>query len=318
MASLLLEGRELHVSAAAPADGTRRLEAVLERVSALLPEGRIHPRRRRGMKLAEGDRVARDGRRLITDLRAVKSDDEIELIRRAVDATVHGIRDALRFARPGVAEYQLAAIVEFRCKSAGCARQAFDSIAGSGPNSCILHYGTNDRITEDGDLVVLDVGGEYRGYAADVTRTFPVNGKFSAEQARVYDAVLEAQLAALDAVKPGVTLREIHAAAKAVLDRHELGQYFIHGTSHSVGLNVHDPFGRARKLSVGSVLTVEPGAYLAHKSLGVRIEDTVVVTEDGCEILSAGVPKTRAEIEKLMAEPPPLDVPLPRQPNENR
>ncbi len=322
VADLLADRRSLHVSATSPADGADRLDALLAKVQPLLTEGLALERldRRGAPAIAEGGsgpapemiRSVRSASAAITSLRAVKSASEIEHVRRAVEATVTGINDALRTARPGLAEYQIQSLVELRCQLDGCHEQAFDSIIGSGPNSCILHYSANDRIMQDGDIVVMDVGGEFDGYAADVTRTFPVSGKFTDEQARVYDAVLAAQEAALAAVRPGVTLRDVHAAAKAVLVEAELNQYFLHGTSHSVGLNVHDPFGRQRKLEVGSILTVEPGAYIAEQALGVRIEDTVVVTEDGCTILSAGAPKTREAIEALMAEDAPIEIAPPR------
>lgn len=239
---------------------------------------------------------------LTAELREVKSEAEVARIRAAVESTCLGMLDALRAAKPGMLEMHVAALVEVRCRLASCARQAYPSIVGSGPNSCVLHYAANTRALEDGDLVVMDIGGEYRGYASDVTRTFPANGRFTDEQAAVYDAVLAAQEAGIAAVKPGATMKEVHAAATAVLKQRGLVQYFIHGTSHSVGLDVHDPWRSDAPLRPGAVLTVEPGVYIAAKSLGVRIEDTVLVTETGCEVLSAGLPKTREAIEELMAE----------------
>ena len=250
----------------------------------------------------------RSAGKLIAELREVKSAAEIGRIRAAVDATVPGIADAMRAAKPGLLEMQLAGIVELRCRLGGCMRQAYQSIVGSGPNSCVLHYSDNTRALRDGDLVVMDIGGEYQGYASDITRTFPVNGKFTEEQARVYDAVLAAQEAGIAAVRPGVTMKQVHDAAAAVLKERGLVQYFPHGTSHSVGLDVHDPFRGDAPLRAGSVLTVEPGVYIAEKALGVRIEDTVLVTATGCEVLSAALPKTREAIEKLMAEDPPFPV----------
>jgi Xaa-Pro aminopeptidase len=246
--------------------------------------------------------------RLTSELRETKSAAEIARIRAACAATVIGMKDALRAARPGMLEMQIAAIVELRCRLSGCARQAYPSIVGAGPDSCVLHYAANTRAIGADDMVVMDIGGEYEGYASDVTRTFPANGRFTDEEARVYDAVLAAQEAGIARVKPGATLREVHAAAAAVLKSRGLVQYFPHGTSHSVGLDVHDPWRADAALRAGAVITVEPGVYIADKGLGVRIEDTVLVTADGCEILSAGVPKTRDAIEKLMAEEPPFPV----------
>lgn len=314
LAGLLVGRRALVVSASAPADGARRLDALAAKLNERLPEGaellRLDRRRRGERPETEGKAgpVVRSAGSLIGRLRMAKSPREIAHIRRAVESTVDGIMDALRTAEPGLGEYQLQAIVELHCRLRGCERQAFPSIVGSGPNSCVLHYLENRRTMQDGDIVVMDVGGEYRGYAADVTRSFPVSGRFSAEQARVYDAVLEAQEAGLAEVRPGSTLRKVHDAARAVLAKHGLAQYFFHGTSHSVGLNVHDVWRREWEFVPGTVLTVEPGAYIADDALGIRIEDTVVVTAEGCEILSARAPKKRAEIEALMKEPPPLDV----------
>lgn len=319
LAGLLADRDLLLVSATAPSDGASRLDDVLTAVQARLPEGRAVVRRdgrvRRGEEEApepEDAVVVRSAASHLTALRAVKSATEIERIRGAVDATVAGLLDAGRTIAPGVAEYQVQAVIEYHCRIAGCDKQAFDSIVGSGPNSCILHYRDNRRTMEDGDLVVVDVGGELLGYAADVTRTFPVSGTFTERQAHVYDAVLEAQEAGIAAVRPGATLRDVHAAAKGVLAKHGLDRWFLHGTSHSVGLNVHDAWSSNRRLQVGSVLTVEPGVYIAEEALGVRIEDTVLVTADGPVILSAGVPKARADVEALMAEKARFELPPPR------
>jgi len=246
--------------------------------------------------------------RLTSEMRETKSAIEIARIRAACAATVIGMKDALRAAKPGMLEMQVAAIVELRCRLLGCARQAYPSIVGAGPDSCVLHYAANTRAIGADDVVVMDIGGEYSGYASDVTRTFPANGHFSDEAARVYDAVLAAQEAGIARVKPGATLRDVHAAAAAVLKERGLIQYFPHGTSHSVGLDVHDPWRADAPLAAGAVITVEPGVYIKEKGLGVRIEDTVLVTANGCEVLSAGVPKTRDAIEKLMDEEPPFPV----------
>ena len=251
----------------------------------------------------------RSAKSVLAELREVKSAAEIDRVRRATAATVEGHLDAMRAARAGLFEYHLAAILELRCRAGGCARQAYPSIAGSGPNSCILHYDRNTRRLADGDLVVFDAGGEFEGYACDVTRTFPVSGRFTDEQAKVYDAVLEAQTAAIAAVRPGVTLRQVHEVARSVLEKHGLAKWFIHGTCHAVGLEVHDAWRRDAVLRAGCVITVEPGVYDAARNLGVRIEDTVLVTGTGCEVLSSALPKSRAEIEALMREDPPPGLP---------
>lgn len=232
-------------------------------------------------------------------LRQVKSPAEIECVRRAIDATCDALRAAMSAARPGLPEYRLQALIEFTFRDRGCERPAFASIVGSGPNSCVLHYRSNRRTMEAGDLVVMDVGGEYRGYAADVTRTIPVSGRFTPEQRAIYDIVLRAQAAGIAKVAPGASMRDVHRAAHAVIEEAGYGKLFLHGTSHWVGLDVHD-VGTESTLRPGMILTVEPGIYLAEKSIGVRIEDTVLVTETGCEVLSDGVTKDPAEIEAIM------------------
>jgi Xaa-Pro aminopeptidase len=180
------------------------------------------------------------------------------------------------------------------------ARPSFPFVVGAGRNAAIPHYFANDAPMPADGLVVIDAGAAYRRYAADITRTFPISGKFTAEQGRVYDAVLEAQLAGIAAVRPGASFRDIHKAARDTLDKHGLAEYFIHGTSHHVGLDAHDP-GPTRPLRPGMTLTVEPGVYILDKRIGVRIEDIVLVTETGCEVLSRGLPKKRDDIERLLA-----------------
>jgi Xaa-Pro aminopeptidase len=242
-------------------------------------------------------------------MRQTKSPAEIAKIRRAVAGTVAGHFDALRAARAGLYEYHVAAIVELRCRENGSLRQAYPSIVGSGPWSCILHYDRNTRRMEDGDVVVLDAGGAFEGYASDVTRTFPVSGRFTEEQAKVYDAVLDAQERAIAAVRPGQTLRQVHEVARSALAERGLDKWFIHGTCHSVGLDVHDPWPKDAVLRPGAVITVEPGVYDSARNLGVRIEDTVLVTEKGCEVLSSALPKKREDVERLMREDPPAGLP---------
>jgi Xaa-Pro aminopeptidase len=232
-------------------------------------------------------------------VRFVKSAEEVARIRRACEVTCAGLREAMRSCKPGMREFELQAVLEYACRRGGAPRQAFPSIVGSGPNATILHYHANRRRIEDGDLVLMDVGGEVMGYAADVTRTFPANGRFTGEQAAIYDVVLEAQAAAIAAVRPGAGFRDVDQAARDVIQKAGHGGAILHSTSHYVGLDVHDP-GPGGALRTGMVLTVEPGIYLPEKGIGVRIEDTVLVTEDGAEVLSPGAPKSRKEIEALM------------------
>ena len=246
-------------------------------------------------------------------LRLVKSAEEIARIRRASELSAEGHRRAMRAARAGMPEYAVQAVLEEACREGGCRRQAYDSIVGSGPNACVLHYSRDRRILEEGELVLVDAAGEYLGYATDVTRTWPVGAKFTEEQARAYDAVLAAQEAGIAAAKPGVTFREISEACARVLKERGYEKAQRHGPCHWVGLNVHDPNDTREKpaaLRPGVVFTIEPGAYFPEKGFGIRIEDTFAMREDGTlDCLSKDAPKERAAIEALraaaLAAPPP-------------
>ncbi|MFQ5889030.1 MAG: aminopeptidase P N-terminal domain-containing protein [Gemmatimonadota bacterium] len=253
-------------------------------------------------------------------LRAVKTDEELALLRRAIDITVEAHREAMRSIEPGMHEYEVEALVEYIFRRNGAEHPGFPSIIGSGENSVILHYETNRRRMEAADMVVIDIGAEYHGYSADVTRTVPVDGVFSPEQRSIYELVLRAQEKALGAARAGRSFNAPHAAARKVLlegmrelglvsKEEELGRFFMHGTSHYVGLYVHD-VGSYGKLEPGNVITVEPGIYIAAApdidpkwwNIGVRIEDDVLVTEGDPVVLSASAPRTVAEIEALMRE----------------
>src|SRR4030095_10739920 len=179
----------------------------------------------------------------------------------------------------------------------GARRPGYPSIVGSGLNSCVLHYDANERTLRRGDLVLLDVGAEYRRYTADVTRTIPVGGRFSSEQRTVYDVVLQGQEAWLAVIKPGVAFSELDKTARRVISDAGYGQYFIHGTSHFLGLDVHDAGDGSSRLAPGMVFTVEPGIYIPEKELGIRIEDDVVVTETGVEVLSLCLPRKAEAVE---------------------
>lgn len=247
---------------------------------------------------------------IVDSMRFVKDADEIARLRRAVDISVAGHIAAMRAARPGMYEYELEAALEEGFRRNGADRVGYPSIVGSGPNSTTLHYDVNRRRTENGDLVVIDAAGEWGQYTADVTRTFPVNGRFTPRQKAIYDLVLGAQQAAFDSVRPGITLFQLDAIARAYMRRHsgtlcgektcDDREYFNHGLGHPIGMDVHD-VGFSRPLEVGAVFTLEPGIYLQAEKLGVRIEDDVLVTPTGGEWLSAGAPRTTAEIEKLMS-----------------
>lgn len=247
-----------------------------------------------------GELELRNAAHEIGELRLVKSATEIARLRQAVDATGVGLMDAMRQVLPGMAEFQIEAVIEFGFFRRGAARVGFPSIVGAGPNSCVLHYMHNNGPSQDGDLVVCDVGAEFGMYTADVTRTFPVNGRFTERQREIYEIVLQAQRAGFEACKPGATVRQVHAAASRVIDAAGYGRYFPHGTSHWLGLDVHDVGDYDRPLEPGMVLTVEPGIYIPDENLGIRIEDDVLITEDGYEILSRDIPSSPDAIEALM------------------
>jgi Xaa-Pro aminopeptidase len=249
----------------------------------------------------------------IAQLRMKKSESELKYIRRAIQITEDGHQAAASMIQPQRFEYEIEAALEYQFRRQGSARPAFPSIVGSGPNSVVLHYDKNSRRALVGEVVVVDIGAEFEEYAADVTRTYPVSGKFSERQKEIYNIVLEAQEAALKEVKPGAVIAKsgpIHKAAYDYINSHgkdskgnALGQYFIHGTSHHLGLEVHDAVDTVSKpLEPGMVITVEPGIYLPDEDLGVRIEDDVLVTATGYELLSKNVPRTSDGIEQYMRQ----------------
>ncbi|MCX7905966.1 MAG: aminopeptidase P N-terminal domain-containing protein [Bacteroidetes bacterium] len=256
--------------------------------------------------------------RWMAELRQVKTEAELRLLRRAIAITVEAHRELMRQARPGMHEYELQAIAEYVFKRRGAQAPGFPSIVGSGENTVILHYETNRRQSRPGDLVLVDIGAEYHGYTADVTRTFPISGRFSPEQRAIYEVVLAAQEAVFRAVKPGATLAELNAIARREIARGlmrlgligseaEVGRYFMHGVAHHIGLDVHD-VSTGSPLEPGMVIAVEPGVYIAEGSpcepkwwnIGVRIEDDLLITPQGYALLSEGAPRTVAEIEALM------------------
>ena len=239
--------------------------------------------------------------RLTDSLRIIKDSGEIATLQKAVDITCQSLEETIRAIRPGMYEYEVEAMIEYGFHRLGSQRPGFPSIVGSGPNSAILHYNSNRRKIEQGELVLMDVGAEFGYYTADITRTVPANGKFSARQREIYQLVLKAQAAAIKAVRPQVTLKEVHAAARKIIEEAGYGEYFIHYTSHYLGMDVHDVGSRSQPLEPGMVITVEPGIYLAKESLGVRIEDDVLVTREGCRVLSSSLAKSVKEIESLMS-----------------
>ncbi len=266
------------------------------------------------LKLAVPQANLKDIRANITDLRLTKSPTEMVFLRQAIDLSLDAHFAAFKMMRPGVWEYQVAAkMVEIHAMG-GSEAEAYAPIVGAGPNSTALHYDKLGRKIEDGDIVVMDVGAQYSGYAADITRTVPANGKFTPRQREIYDIVLGAQNAALAALKPGADMcrkgkQSLYKISYDYINSHgkdmngkPLGQYFIHGLGHNIGLNVHDPGDSCKPLVPGQVVTMEPGIYIPDENLGVRIEDDVLITETGYELLSSKLPRTADEIEKIMAE----------------
>ncbi|MCI0548750.1 MAG: aminopeptidase P N-terminal domain-containing protein [Candidatus Rokubacteria bacterium] len=314
---------------------------------------------------------------LLHEMRLRRSPDELARHRRACEISRDGHIEAMRYAQVGMYEYEVQAALEFVFRKAGSPRNGYPSIVASGPNACILHYHENTRRMVDGELLLIDAGCEYGYFSADITRTFPVNGRFTAPQRAVYELVLAAQLAAIDAARPGHRYEAVHEAARAVLARglvdlgllprgleaalamHHYREFYMHGTGHWLGMDVHDVGDyrvqrASRLLEPGMVLTVEPGLYFDHaretvtfhlreysedeqwerryrlgaaaarkleeeekaraetvvhpipaefRGIGIRIEDDVLITATGHEVLTAGTPKAVAEIERTCAEP---------------
>ena len=239
-------------------------------------------------------------RRALSRLRLIKSPYEIACLRAAIDITVAAQHQAWAITRPGMWESEAQAAIDGTYLRLGSERPGFNSICGSGPNTTALHYEDNVRQTQDGDLLLMDVGAKYRYYCADVTRTIPVNGRFTPRQREIYELVLEAQRAAEAIAAPGVTMAELHMAAVGVFERAGLREHFKHSVGHWIGLDVHDEGGRV-PIVENTLFTIEPGLYLADEGLGVRIEDDYLMTADGFVKLSAGIPSDPDAIEELMA-----------------
>ena len=271
---------------------------------------------------------------LIHEMRLIKSADEIALMHRSADIAAEAHREAMRAARPGMNEYEIDALIEYVFRRNGAAAPAYNSIVGSGANATILHYVDNDAELKDGDLLLIDAGAEYEGFASDITRTFPVNGRFDDAQRDIYQLVLDCQEECIRMVKPGVTLEEMHKRSVEILtdglvrlgllkgepekliEEGEYKKFYMHRLGHYLGMDVHDAGayhvdGQPRPVEPGMVMTVEPGLYIAvdaedipdkYRGIGVRIEDDVLVTAEGFDVLTAKAPKQVEEIESLMKE----------------
>jgi len=274
-----------------------------------------------------------DPREIIHEARLRKEPHELDLMRRAAAISAEAHKRAMRESRGGMMEWEIEAIVDYTFRKSGAAGPSYPSIIASGPNAAVLHYITNDREIRAGELMLIDAGCEYQFYASDVTRTFPVGARFTDLQKSLYEIVLEAQLKAIDAIKPGVTFDDPHDAALRVLvdGMRDLGllkgsaeeiissasyrRYYMHRTSHWLGMDVHDVglyrhAGASRALEPGMVLTVEPGIYIAPddeeapenvRGIGIRIEDDVLVTAGGHEVITSATPKKIADLEALTA-----------------
>lgn len=268
------------------------------------------------------------------EMRLYKSRHEVKLMRKAAKISAIAHKRAMQVCRPGMMEYQIESELNHEFMQHGARYSAYPAIVGGGANACVLHYVENRDALQDGDMLLIDAGAEYEGYASDITRSFPVNGRFTKEQRVIYELVLEAQLAAIEQVQPGNHWNDPHEAATKVLTQGLIkagilkgrlkslmkdkvyAQYYMHRTGHWLGMDVHDVGdykieGEWRTLEPGMVLTIEPGLYLPRGTegldkkwwdIGVRIEDDVLVTKDGHDVLSKGVPKTIAEIEAIMAK----------------
>jgi Xaa-Pro aminopeptidase len=270
---------------------------------------------------------------ILHEMRLIKSEEEIELMQRAADIAAEGHREAMKAARPGMMEYEIEALIEYIFRRSGAAAPAYTSIVGGGANATILHYVNNDAELHDGELLLIDAGAEYRGYASDITRTFPVGGRFTDAQREIYELVLESQVACIGMSRPGVSIDELHQRSVEILtegmvrlgllkgetekliEEEKYKQFYMHRLGHFLGMDVHD-VGRyhisdeSRRVEPGMVMTVEPGLYISpdtkdipekYLGIGVRIEDDVLITQDGHHVLSSKAPKQVEEIEALMA-----------------
>ena len=270
---------------------------------------------------------------ILHEMRLIKTDEEVDLMQRSADIASEAHREAMKTARPGMNEFEIEALVEYVFRRNGALAPAYTSIVGGGANATILHYINNDAPLRDGDLLLVDAGAEYKGYASDITRTFPVNGRFTDAQRDVYNLVLEAQTSCIEMLKPGVTMEEMHQHSvrlltegmvrlgllegepEKLIEEETYKKFYMHRLGHYLGMDVHDVGqymidGQYRPVEAGMVMTVEPGLYIApdangipdkYRGIGVRIEDDVLVTPEGHRVLTTKAPKQIDEIEQLMA-----------------
>ncbi len=250
---------------------------------------------------------------MVSKLRMQKDADEEKQIETAIDITDKALQHVMSTLKPGMKEYQAQANYEYMIHYLGAESPSFPTIAGSGKNGCMLHYETNRETCEDGTLLLLDLGVKYEGYCSDITRTYPVNGRFTERQRAVYEVVLKANREVAAQAKPGMTTRDLNEICKKVLaqgcmelglikNESELGKYYMHGVSHHLGIDVHDVTVNGVVLAPGSVITDEPGLYIDEWETGIRIEDDLMITEDSCKVLSESIIRDPDEIEAFMAK----------------
>lgn len=263
------------------------------------------------MKAAVPYLTVKNTYKALSKMRRIKEQDEIEAHRRACRVTGEGVRYMMQHIQPGMMEYQAEAYFDFALKSKGCGH-AFTTIAASGINSCVLHYAENNKMMQDGELILFDLGASSNYYCADVSRTFPVNGKFTERQKILYNIVLKGLETAIALSKPGQNKDELQEISKKVMAEElikigmiekpeDINPYYLHGSGHFIGLYTHD-VGEdpSNLLTENMMFTLEPGLYFPDEKIGIRIEDTLLVTKDGCEVLTADIPKTVEDIEAFM------------------
>ncbi len=251
---------------------------------------------------------------VIAAMRMIKDAEEIATVQKAVDITDKALNHVLATLKPGCMEYQVQAEFEYMVKHCGADGMAFPTIAGSGMNGTMLHYETNREECRENTLILLDLGARVDGYNADITRTYPVSGRFTARQKQFYDIVLRANEEVTKLAKPGLTLKDLNDRCKKILaegllelglieKEEEISRYYMHGVSHHLGIDVHDVTVPAKaKLEPGMIITNEPGLYIDEEAIGIRIEDDLLITETGCKVLSAEIIRTTEEIEERMKE----------------
>ncbi|MDO7977820.1 aminopeptidase P family protein [Oceanotoga teriensis] len=247
----------------------------------------------------------------INDLRIVKDEYEIDMTKKAIEITKNGIYEMMKNSKPDMMEYQIEAYFDFILKSNGVTEYAFPTIAASGKNGAILHYSSNNSKASDGDLILFDLGAKWNNYSADISRTFPVNGRFTQRQKDIYNVILDTMKEIENNAKPGITLGNLNELSKRLLadgckklglieDEKDLSKYYFHSIGHFLGLDTHDVGQRGKEFEPGMIITNEPGLYIPEENIGIRIEDDLLITENGCENLSKEIIKEIEDIENFM------------------